>query len=235
MDALTRVYFLPGMMCDERLFTPQIACLSKDYDVIVGDITGHDSISAIATSFLSTAPEKFSLAGLSMGGIVAMEIMAQAPHRVERLALLDTNPCAELPAMKMRRSSQLEKVEAGLLRVVMCDEMKPNYLAPGSGKQTILDLCLEMAEDLGADVFRRQSHALRDRVDQQETLRKISVPSLILCGREDRACPVERHTMMHRLIPNSTLVIVEGAGHLPTLESPEVTNAALLQWLAAAV
>jgi len=233
MESLTSVYLLPGMMCDERLFAPQIACLSRDYDVVVGDITGFDSIGAIADSVLSTAPEKFALAGLSMGGIVAMQIMAQAPHRVERLALLDTNPCAELVAMKTRRVSQLKKVKAGLLPVVMRDEMKPNYLASGHGKQAILDLCLEMAEDLGADVFHRQSHALRDRADQQETLRNISVPSLILCGREDRACPVERHTLMHRLIPDSTLVIVEGAGHLPTLEKPEATNAALLLWLGA--
>lgn len=222
---------LPGMMCDHRVFSHQINVLREDRDVIVGDITRHASTHEIAAAILGQAPERFALAGLSMGGIVAMEIMAQAPHRVERLALLDTNPRAETPEMKARRGPQIAKVEAGDLRRVMRDEMKPNYLAEGPDKKRILDLCMEMAEGLGPDVFIRQSLALRDRPDRQETLKSISVPTLILCGREDRACPVERHELMHRLIPLSKIIVVENAGHLPTLEKPEKTTAALLRWL----
>ena len=228
---MTPLVLLPGMMCDERMFAPQIAALGKGREITVGDITGHDTMHDLATSVLATAPQRFALAGLSMGGIVAMELLRLAPHRVTRVALLDTNPLAEAPAMRDRRSPQMENVRAGRLRAVMRDEMKPNYLADGDGKQVILDLCMAMAEDLGAKVFVRQSLALRDRPDQTDTLRAVTVPTLILCGREDRACPVERHELMHRLIPHSTLTIIDGAGHLPTLERPEETNAALARWL----
>lgn len=125
----------------------------------------------------------------------------------------------------------MEKAQAGHLRSVMRDEMKPNYLTDGPDRQAILDLCMDMAMDLGPQVFVRQSIALRDRPDRQETLRGLTCPALVLCGREDALCPVERHELMHALIPGSTLTVIDGAGHLPTLEQPDKTNAALAAWL----
>lgn len=168
-----------------------------------------------------------------MGGIVAMEVVRQAPGRVERLALLDTNPLAEKPEVKARRGPQMEAVREGRLRQVMRDEMKPNYLADGPNQGAILDLCMAMAMDLGPDVFLRQSRALMDRPDQSETLNAYTGKSLVLCGREDGLCPVERHQLMHGLLPNNTLEIIEQAGHLPTLEQPNDTTAALIRWLEA--
>ena len=138
---------------------------------------------------------------------------------------------AELQELRVRRGAQIAKVRAGALREVMRDEMKPNYLADGPEKQVILDLCMQMAEALGPAVFERQSLALRDRVDRQNTLRQVAVPTLILCGREDRACPIERHELMHALIPHSKLTIVDNAGHIPTLEQPTETTAAMVRWL----
>ncbi|MFD1797363.1 alpha/beta fold hydrolase [Paracoccus aurantiacus] len=222
---------LPGMMCDARLFGPQIAAFGRDRAIQVPAMGRHDSITALAADVLEHAPPRFALAGLSMGGILAMEITAQAPARVERLALLDTNPRAELPEVKAGRTPQMEAARSGNLREVMRDEMKPNYLADGPGKQAVLDLCMDMAMDLGPEVFVNQSLALRDRPDQQDTLRRVNVPTLVLCGREDRLCPVERHELMHRLIPGSTLTIIDGAGHLPVLEKPDETTAALARWL----
>ncbi|MCB1408443.1 MAG: alpha/beta fold hydrolase [Rhodobacter sp.] len=222
---------LPGMMCDARLFAPQIAALSAGRSILVADLSGADTIRALATRVLDQAPPVFALAGLSMGGIVAMEILRQSPARVARLALLDTNPRAELPQVQARRGPQIDKVRAGHLRAVMRDEMKPNYLSDGPDKARILDLCMDMAESLGPATFVAQSIALRDRSDQQDTLRTVSVPSLILCGRDDALCPVERHERMHALIAGSTLTILDQAGHLPTLEQPERTNAALRRWL----
>lgn len=229
----TPLVLLPGMMCDGRLFGPQVAAFEADREVIVADITGAADTGTLAASVLAAAPERFALAGLSMGGIVAMEVMAQAPDRVERLALLDTNPRAELPEVQARREPQIEAVRAGGLDRVMREELKPNYLADGPRLGEILDLCMAMALDLGPAVFERQSLALRDRPDRQDVLRGVRVPTLVLCGRHDRLCPVERHELMHGLIPGSRLVIVEGAGHLPTLERPDETNAALADWLAA--
>lgn len=187
----------------------------------------------LAADVLQHAPQRFALAGLSMGGIVAMEIMAQAPERVTRLALLDTNPRAELPEIRARRAPQISKVQQGQLRSVMRDEMKPNYLVDGPNKQAVMELCMQMAMDLGPDVFVRQSIALRDRPDQQDVLCKINVPTLVLCGREDRLCPVERHELMLDLIPGAHLEIIDGAAHLPTLEKPNETTAALARWLEA--
>lgn len=224
---------LPGMMCDERLFGPQAAALSAGRDMIHGDITGAADMESLAAEVLDAAPPAFALAGLSMGGIVAMEVIRQAPERVTRLALLDTNPRAELPEVRARRGPQIEAVRAGGLARVMREELKPNYLTPGPRHREILDLCMAMALDLGAEVFERQSLALRDRPDQQATLRAVRVPTLILCGRQDALCPVDRHELMHALVPASRLVIVEGAGHLPTLEQPGAVTVALEDWLGA--
>jgi len=222
---------LPGMMCDARLFGPQIEAFSHERPVMTAPLSDHDTVSALARDVLDTAPQRFALAGLSMGGIVAMEVFRQAPERVTRLALLDTNPKAEAAAVAQNREPQMQKVRDGHLRAVMRDEMKPNYLTDGPHMGRILDLCMAMAKTLGPDVFINQSRALQSRPDQQDTLRGIRVPALVLCGQDDTLCPIHRHELMHELIPGSTLKIVTHAGHLPTLEQPDATNEALTQWL----
>ncbi len=227
---MTPLILLPGMMCDARLFGPQIAALSALGPVSVADLGGADSIEALARGLWADAPPRVALAGLSMGGIVAMEMLRQAPDRIAGLALMDTNPLAETDEVKARRGPQIDKARAGRLAEVMRDEMKPNYLTEGPRRDEILALCMEMALDLGPDVFCRQSVALRDRPDQPETLAAWRGPTLILCGRDDALCPVARHELMHALIPGSRLTIIEGAGHLPTLEQPDQTTAALMRW-----
>lgn len=230
---MTPLILLPGMMCDARLFTPQIAALSCRVPLMFAPMGGHDTIAAIATEVLANAPPRFAVAGLSMGGIVAMEMLRQAPERIDRLALLDTSPLAEAEATKARRGPQIDKVLSGGLRGVMRDEMKPNYLTDGPNRGTILDLCMAMATDLGDQVFVAQSRALRDRRDQCETLEQYTRPALVLCGRDDTLCPIERHQLMFDLLPQATLHIIENAGHLPTLENPDDTTAALIGWLEA--
>lgn len=222
---------LPGMMCDARMFQHQIAAFSAQRSICVASLTERDTVDGLAKDVLASAPERFALLGLSMGGIVAMEVIRQAPERITRLALLDTNPRAELTEVAANRNPQMQSVREGNLRAVMRDEMKPNYLTDGPQKPKILELCMEMAEALGPDEFINQSLALQSRPDQQETLRNIKVPTLILCGEEDIPCPVERHQLMHTLIPHSTLEIIPNAGHLPVLEQPEATNNALEKWL----
>lgn len=114
----------------------------------------------------------------------------------------------------------------------MRHDMKPNYLAPGPNKAAVLDLCMDMALDLGPEVFARQSRALRDRQDQQATLAAFKGPALVLMGAEDRLCPLDRHQLMHDLMPQSRLHIIPGAAHLPPLEQPAATLRALRDWLA---
>jgi pimeloyl-ACP methyl ester carboxylesterase len=220
------------MMCDARLFGPQIGALSADTLVIAAPITRGDTVEEIASQLLDHLPGKFALAGLSMGGIVAMEIFRRAPERVLRLALMDTNPLAETPQMAAAREPQIVAVKSGRLREVMREEMKPKYLAPGPGQQQVLDMVMDMAETLGPEVFVRQSRVLQRRPDQQASLRKCRVPTLVLCGAHDMLCPVRRHEFMAELIPNAQLVVIEDAGHLPPLEKPEETTQALRAWMA---
>lgn len=221
---------LPGMMCDARMWGGIDRAL--DVPVIHHLPTGAATMAALAAGFLADAPPRFALAGLSMGGILAMEILRQAPERVARLALLDTNPRAETAEVQARRAPQIDRALAGDLEGVMRDDMKPNYLAPGPRKAEILDLCLDMALALGPQVFAQQSQALRDRPDQQATLAAFTGPALVLMGADDRLCPLDRHQLMHRLMPQSQLQIIPGAAHLPPLEQPDATLRALRGWLA---
>ena len=222
---------VPGMMCDERIFSPQIEELSQNLEVTIADISNFSSVSELASDVLKKAPKSFSLLGHSMGGIVAMEIYSQEPKRIEKLILMDTNPKAELEEVKLKREPQIKEVNKGKLLEVMRDEMKPNYLAESENKRSVLNVCMDMALTLGPDVFINQSRALQSRLDQQNTIQSIKIPVLIMCGAEDKLCPVERHEMMHNMISDSDLIIINNAGHMPTLEQPRETTEVLKEWL----
>ena len=225
---------LPGMMCDERLWQHQINHFSKSHQVIVAEISGANTVAEIASRVLLKAPARFSLAGLSMGGIVAMEMWRQAPERIERLALLDTNHHADAPEKFMIRHRQMEAVTLGRLLDVMREELKPNYLAAcHRNNSQLLDEVLTMGIDQGEEVFVQQSLALRDRIDSGPTLKTISCPTLVLCGEEDLLCPVSVHQYMADNIPSAKLEVIEDCGHLATMEQPEQVNQAMQQWLLA--
>ena len=228
---MTPLVMIPGMMCDDRIFAPQIEELVPKRSVHVADISKHDNISDLAADVLSHAPPKFCLVGHSMGGIVAMEICAQDPKRIEKLVLIDTNPLAELEEVKLKREPQISDALSGKLINVIRDEMKPNYLASSENQDIILNICLEMALSLGPKVFINQSRALQTRADQQSNIQSINIPVLIMCGSEDKLCTVERHEMMHNMISNSELKIINNAGHMPTLEQPSETTEVLKEWL----
>lgn len=227
---MTPLVLIPGMMCDARMWGGIDSALGVP--VIHHLPTDADTMPTLAARLLNRAPARFALAGLSLGGILAMEILRQAPDRVERLALLDTNPQAERPEVQARRAPQIERALSGDLERVMRDDMKPNYLAPGPQHAEILDLCMDMALTLGPQVFAWQSRALRDRADQQATLAAFTGPALVLMGAKDRLCPLDRHELMHSLMPQSRLHIIPHAAHLPPLEQPAATLRALRDWLA---
>ena len=225
------IILLPGLMCDQRLFQPQLELLSQERRVIFAKSFGFETIGDIASNILETAPKQFILAGLSMGGIVALELLRQSPKKINKLILMDTNHKAEPEHISIKREHQIREVEKGNLQKVMIEEHIPNYLADGSTTCSIANLCLKMALQLGAKVFTQQSRALMSRIDQTTTLQNIEVPTMLICGKYDRLCDVGIHQKMHKLIKNSKFNIINDAGHLPTLESPTKTNRILKEWL----
>jgi pimeloyl-ACP methyl ester carboxylesterase len=216
---------LPGMMLDRRMYAHQIEALAGTAHVSVPELTHFDSIGALAADVLESAPNRFALAGLSMGGIVALEIWRQAPERVTHLALLNTTPHPDTSQRREQRKQQLTRVEAGNLRELLIDSMKPLYLAQCNRHNAqLLGSLLDQGIELGAGVFRRQSLALSNRCDSQATLAGVDCPALVLCGREDRLCPPEWHVAMANTLPRADLVILAECGHLSPMEQPDAVS-----------
>ena len=134
---------IPGMMCDERIFSPQIDSLGDEIELTIADISRFSSVVDLASDVLKKAPRKFSLLGHSMGGIIAMEMYSQEPNRIEKLILMDTNPNSELEEVKSKREPQIKDVSEGKLLNIMRDEMKPNYLAQSRNQSSVLNVCMD--------------------------------------------------------------------------------------------
>jgi len=225
------ILLLPGMMCDARLWSHQIAAF--DVPVYVADTSKSDNFADMAAQVLAAAPPSFAMAGLSMGGILAFEIWRQAPERVTHLALLDTNPHPDAPSRKSIRFEQIAAAAAGKLEELAIESLKPLYLAEKSrDDETLLKTILDMALALGPDVFERQSLAVMNRPDSAPTLASISCPTSVICGREDAICPVRFHEFMAHEIPDANLVVIDDCGHLSSMEQPEVVTAELLHLFA---
>lgn len=179
----------------------------------------------MARDVLEQVEGSFALVGLSLGGIVALEVWRQAPQRVTHLALLDTT-CHEDRRRELRLA-QIARVARGELREVTAS-MKPKYLAAHNrANRKLRNLILEMGLALGPDVFVRQSAALRDRTDCWDVISGITCPTLVLCGREDELCPLDIHVTIARSVARADLVALADCGHLATLERPEAVTASL--------
>lgn len=222
---------LPDMMCDARLFAPQIDGLSHDRAVMVGPVHLGERVEERASMILDMAPRRFALCGHGFGGTVALEILRRAPTRVSRLCLIATNPMGETPARAAEREPQIIAARTGRLEQVIREELIPELLAETPFKAHIFDMMVDMALSLGPDVFVRQSRALQKRRDYQRSLALIKCPCLVLCGAEDRITPLQRQEFIAELIERAELVVIENAGHIPTLEQPEATISALRHWL----
>jgi len=222
---------LPGMMCDARVFGPQLAEMSPGFTLTVAPITKGERVEEIASQLLDTLPRKFALAGLSMGGIVAMELLRRAPDRITRIALISTNALAETPQSAADYEPRIIKARSGRFEEMVEAFLPPDALAPGPYRGDVMALLADMAENIGTETIIRQARALQRRRDQQAVLRKCKVPALVMCGAHDTLTPVKRHSFMAELIPYAQLKVIEGAGHLPTLEQPGAATQALMEWM----
>ncbi|MEO3430009.1 alpha/beta fold hydrolase [Pelagibius sp. CAU 1746] len=224
---------LPGLLCDAALWQPQVAALSDIADCRVADLTTQDTIEAMAESVLAAMPERFALAGLSMGGYVALEVVARAPERVTRLALLDTRAQADAPEESKRRRGLIELAEKGQFKGVT-PRLLPLFIHEERlGDPALTGTVTRMAQHVGKEAFIRQQRAIMGRRDQTAALVKIHVPTLVLCGREDALTPLADHKAMAAGIAGARLAVIEDCGHLATLERPEAVNGELRRWLTA--
>jgi len=218
--------YLPGFMCGARLFAPLDALMMGcGVSGSVADLTQHDNIADMAVSVLDHAPDRFALAGLSMGGIVALEIMRIAPQRVSHLALLNTTPHED--RVSDQRKDQLQRLLHGGMADILRHELKPNYLSDSTATKDLLDLVVAMGIELGEAVFERQTKALMTRQSALETLKTIRCPTLVLTGEDDLLCPPALHHLMAERIAGSQLNIIPSCGHLSTLERPQAVWDAL--------
>ena len=222
---------VPGLTCSARLYADQVPALWRFGPVVIADHTRDDTMAAIARRILAAAPPRFALAGLSMGGYIALEVMRQAPERVARLALLDTGARADMPEMTERRHALMRLAKDGRYAEIP-DLAFPLYVhRDRHSDQALKSIVRAMAEETGLEGYLRQQQAIMSRLDSRPGLAAIKCPTLVLVGEGDEATPPELAREMAAGIAASRLVIIPDSGHLSTLEQPQAVTAALIEWM----
>lgn len=232
MAARAPLLLIPGLICTARLWAAQQHDLADIAEIHSTDAHFRfDSVQEIAAAILAEAPQRFALAGLSMGGYVAFEVMRQAPERVERLALLNTSARSDDDARRAERRLLIEQVQHGRFLGVT-DRLMP-YLVHDDALQrpTVADTVKAMAQEIGREGYVRQQTAILNRPESCGTLRWIACPTLIVGGREDRLTPPAQQEEIHAAVAGSTLLILERCGHLSPLEHPQSVSDAMRTWL----
>lgn len=230
---LPTLLLLPGLLCDAALWAAQAEALSDIADIRIADLTRADTVAGMARHALDGMPDRFAVAGLSMGGYVALEIMATVPERVERLALLDTSARADTPEQVRRRQGLIALADRGQFKGVT-PRLLPMLIHRKRVEEAALTgIVMGMAERVGKDAFLRQQRAILGRPDRRPLLPRIHAPTLVVCGDDDELTPVELSREIAAGIAASRLTVVPDCGHLSTLERPEAVNAAMRRWLGA--
>lgn len=235
--AKTNLLLIPGLLCSPRLFAPQVAALADLAEIVVPDwrrapLSIWDSWETAARWIVDQMPPgKFALAGLSLGGMLAVEIMQIAADRVTKLALLDTGMRSQNEAERAVRRARIRLAEEGHFELVLGLQMSrfiPAYRLPD---KKLVDEVMAMCSEIGVDIYKRQEELAAVRADRRPDLPKIKCPTIVVCGRDDAATPLFLSEEMVKAIPAAALVVIEQCGHLITMEKPEETNLILSTWL----
>ena len=235
--AKTPLLLVPGVLCSPRLFAAQVAALQGDAEIVVPDwrkapLSIWDSWESAARWVMDQMPaEKFALAGLSLGGMLAVEIMQVAADRVTKLALLDTGMRSQSEAERAVRRARIRLADEGHFELVLGMQMTrfiPAYRLPD---KPLVDEVMTMCGEIGVEIYKRQEELAAIRVDRRPDLPRIKYPTIVVCGRDDAATPLFLSEEIAKAIPAAALVVIEQCGHLVTMEKPEATNEILQVWL----
>jgi pimeloyl-ACP methyl ester carboxylesterase len=237
MTPAVPLVLLPGLACDGLVWAHAGAALDTHATVSVMDYGLIDDLGRMAEKVLDEAPPRFALAGHSMGGRVALEVLRRAPERIAALALLDTGaqPLSEGDAGRREAAGRRELLEIARTRgmAVMAERWVQGMVwKPRLSERPLVDSIVDMFARRSADLFAAQVHALLTRPDASALLPGIRCRTLVLCGEDDSWAPAARHREMAAAIPGARLVLVPQCGHMCTLERPEAVTAALLDWYA---
>jgi pimeloyl-ACP methyl ester carboxylesterase len=227
---------VPGLMCDHAVWEHQARALGAIANVIIADHGSMDSFDAMADAILQLAPQRFAIAGHSMGGRVAFQVFRRAADRITGVALLDT-ACTPLPAGAegqrevQQRYRLLEIARKDGVRAMGAEWVQPMVHPDRRSDTSLINSILDMIARKTPEIFAAQIKALIERPDARPVLGQIQCPALVLCGRQDSWCVLAHHEEMASMIPNSRLVVIENCGHMSTMERPAEVTAALKEWL----
>ncbi|WP_426037362.1 alpha/beta fold hydrolase [Cypionkella sp. TWP1-2-1b2] len=223
---------IPGLMADARLFLPQMVQLGAARAMQVVLPTKGETVEQMSEAILPGLPEKFALLGHGLGGDIALDLIRRIPDRVTRVVLMATDPLSEPPQAAAAREARIVAAKSGRLAEAMRQEIPLSAIVDAPWREEIMALVQDMALGLGEGVFLRQSRALQRRPDQQKTMRKVKLPVLVIAGEADTLVPMRRQEFTANLMPYGKLLVIEAAGHLASLEQPEVVSKAIEAFLA---
>ena len=226
---MVNVVFVPGLLCTDALFHHQIDALSGDHTIHIAQTTQCDTIEEMASRMLETVSGSMVVVGLSMGGYVAQEAVRIAPERISGMALLSTSSQPDDDARKRQRHELIKLSEIGRFKGVT-PRLLPRFLSEEALQdEAMCQLVMDMAAEIGQQNFTKQQYAIMTRRDQRDVLPAYDKPSLVLCGRLDALTPPELSEEMASLLPQAELVLLDGVGHLSSLEAPEDTTNAIMR------
>ncbi|WP_260582943.1 alpha/beta fold hydrolase [Sphingopyxis sp. PET50] len=225
------IVLITGQLLTKAVWRPLLDAWF-DREVIVADNQSDDTIEGFAERLLADAPPKFILVGHAMGGFIAFEVMRRAPERVAKLALIATLASADGPAQTARRQGYIDLVESGKFDQVVEERIPILFPEEKRNDERLLGIARQMASDTGADTFLAQQRAIMARIDSRPRLGEIAVPVLLIWGEKDGITSRAHHDEIAAAIPGARLEVIAGAGHLPTVEAPELVVPLLTEFIA---
>jgi pimeloyl-ACP methyl ester carboxylesterase len=230
MTQRQHLVLVPGLVCDVEVWRNQVDHLDDIANPFIPTVDAAETMAEMARSVLDAAPERFALAGFSMGGYVALEMLRQAPERITRLSLLDTSARTDTPEKTAWRHKVIAACRRGEYTSVIADMIKI-LLHPKHQTGPLLEFVYAMTRRVGADVYERRQRAQMTRSDSREMLARTNINVRVICGRQDGMSSMTEHAEIAELAPRGRLSVIEECGHMSLIEQPHAVSALMRDWL----